>query len=181
MSLYDLRLNHEIVFNPTESFDRPLGSFQNLDRTERLGMSVAETINLNSQLSWHNQLNYVDPRLSSGIYAGKIIPAVSRITGNTGISYEVTPHWRLRYDANYIGSRYASENVSNQGSEQAAYWVNNVAIQYFRKPMTMSLEINNLFDQRYSTYTLYNPIQQRNTYYPGYGRNLLLTMKVALD
>lgn len=181
ISLYQLQLHNEIAFDPTETLSQPFGSFKNFDPTIRRGITLTDHFNLTSQITFDTQLNYVNARFAEGPFSGKMVPAVPVWNGNAGISYTLMQHLKTGFDAVYTGSRYASEDERNVGKKLPGYWLNAVAIQYMLKQFAISFEVLNVFNQQYSTYTLYNPVTDTNNYYPGYGRNYLLTLKVNLD
>jgi len=181
LSVYQLQLHNEIAFDPTQTPSQPFGSYQNFDHTRRVGVTVTESYHVTPKLLLDTQLNYVDARFASGPYSGNMIPAVPAVNGNVGLSYEFMPRWKTRLDTLYTGSRYASEDEANVGKKQPGYWLNSVAIQYMLKPVNVSFEVINVFNQRYSTYNLYNPVSKTVNYNPGAGRSYLLTAKLNLD
>src|SRR5690606_35528249 len=125
--------------------------------------------------------NYVDARFDGGAFDTKLIPAVPAINLNLGASYDWSSHWQTKYYALYTGSRFASEDNANDGKKLPGYWINNISIQYQLASLLASFEIDNLFNQQFSTYTVYDVESKQNTYYPGAGRSYVLTMKASLD
>jgi len=180
-NLYDLRLRNEIAFDPTQSLTNPFGSLRNFDDTDRLGFSLSDVYRLNDQLTLDAQFNFVNPTFHSGEFAGKQIPAVPQLTANAGWHYALNEQWRLRHNILYTGKRYASEDVMNMGKQLPSYWLHGVALQYVYQAIELSLSADNIFNQKYSTYTLFNTINQSNTYYPGAGRSYLLTLKWNIE
>lgn len=181
LSIYRLQLNNEIAYDPTQTDLAPFGSYSNYPETLRHGVTLTELLRLTEKVILDGQINYVDARFAAGPHNGNLIPAVPALNGNLGLTYKFKPHWQAKYIALYTGSRYPSQDVANTGSQLPAYWLSNVALQYLRKSVNLSFEIENLFNQRYPIYTSYSPTTQSNTYYPGVGRNFLLTAKVFLD
>lgn len=90
-------------------------------------------------------------------------------------------HWRGVYSALYTGSRYASLDVENAGRKQAGYWLNTIAVQYIRKSFDISFEIDNVFNQKYATYAMFDSATNAYRYYPGIGRSFLFTIKTSID
>jgi iron complex outermembrane receptor protein len=180
INLYDLRLNHEIAFDPTQTVDEPFGSYRNFGLTERRGFSISDMYQWNDKIAFDAQFNYVYPHFLS-IYEGKQIPAVPRVTANAGWRYALNDHWRARYNALYTGERYASEDVMNIGKQLPGYWLHAIALQYLYQALEVSFSIDNLFNQTYSAYTLFDSTSNTNTYYPGAGRLYLLTLKWNIE
>ena len=181
VSIYRLELNHEIAFNPQQTAAQPFGSFNNWDKTLRHGITITENWTVTQKISLDGQINYVNARMADGVLSGKAIPAVPAINGNIGLNLQIAPRWQTKYSALYTGSRYASDDVTNNGKKLSGYWLNNIALQYVTKPVNVSFEIINLFNQNYAAYAFYAPATGTNTYYPGAGRNYLLTFKLNLD
>ena len=181
INVYQLRLNNEIAFNPTETEMNPFGSYDNFQKTIRNGITLTEYIAITTKLAINGQLNYVAARFAEGDFSGNDIPAVPKVNGNIGIQYEFIPHWRTKYNALYTGSVFASQNDANIGKQIPGYWLNNLTIQYVKKSFDVSFEVANLFNQRYSLYTLFDPATNKNMYYPGAGRNYLLTLTVDIN
>lgn len=180
-NLYDLRLHNEIAFNPTQTDTEPFGSFDNFDLTERRGFSLSDVYQWNDKFTIDGQVNYVDPRFRSGLFSGKQIPAVPRVTANAGWRYALSEHWRLRHNLLYTGKRYASEDLLNSGKQLSGYWLQGVALQYLYQALEVSFSIDNLFNQIYPAYTVFNANNNTNTYYPGAGRSYLLTLKWNIE
>ena len=181
ISIYHLELNNEIAFDPTSTPMQPLGTFNNLDKTVRQGMSLSEIYHLTKRITLNGQINYVNARFASGINAGKWLPAVPAINGNVGLNYNLTERWATQYNLLYTGSRYPSQDRANVSKQVSAYWLSDVALQYFIRSLIFSFEINNLFNKQYAGMVFYNTFLQQNKYYPAVGRNYLLTLKINID
>lgn len=178
INIYQLELNNEIAFNPTQTPTEPFGSYSNFPKTLRRGITFSEDYIVNPKLMLNSQINYVHAYFAQGEFSGKSIPAVPKWNGNIGLGYELIPHWKIKYSALYTGQTYASQDDNNSGEKVASYWLNTIAFQYLKKSVNMSLDAVNIFNQKYSVYTLYDPESQTNTYYPGSGRSILFTIKV---
>lgn len=181
LSVYDLRLKNEIGFDPTQTITDPFGTYRNFDPTERRGVTLSELLAISTKLSLNGQMNFVRPQFISGVFSGKQIPAVPEWNGNLGLTYQWCDAWRVNYSGLYTGKRYASEDYMNEGKLLSGYWLHSVALQYINSMFEVSFEVGNLFDQKYSTYTLFNAETGDNTYYPGAGRTYLLTFKTSID
>ena len=71
--------------------------------------------------------------------------------------------------------------MENIGKRVPSYWLDDVTLQYKWKYVDVGFEVVNAFNQHYIAYTYYNPYTKSNMYYPGAGRNYLLTIKMDLD
>ncbi len=180
LNLYQLRLNNEIAYDPTQTSTQPFGATSNLDPTLRRGVTLSEELQLTKKLALNAQANYVHARFSSGPYSGNFIPAVPAWNGNLSLTYKITEHWQTNYNELYLGSAYPSDDVTNTGTNAPAYWIGQWSLQYFFKSMKVNFEVNNLFNQRYSVFTIYDVNTQTNSYYPGAGRSYTLSFKTSL-
>jgi iron complex outermembrane receptor protein len=181
LNLYQLELNHEIAFDPTQTPEQPFGQYRNFETTRRRGITLTEYYRLTPEFALDAQINYVDPRFASGPFSGKRIPAVPSYTANAGVNYDFIENWRVKYSALYTGARFASLDDANIGKRLGGYWISTIALQYIRKSFDVSFEIDNMFNQKYSTYTLFTAPSNSYLYYPGAGRSYLLTIKTSID
>jgi len=180
INLYQLELLYEIAFNPTQTPTEPFGSYSNFPKTLRRGVTLTEYYHLTEKIGFNGQLNFVNATFAAGSFSGNQIPAVPQLNANAGLSYDFIPDWKAKYIALYNGSAYASENDENKGSKIPGYWINTLSLQYIKKSYNINFEVINVFNQKYSVYTLYDPENQTNTYYPGAGRSYLITCKIDL-
>ncbi len=178
MNIYRLDLQNEIAFNPTQTPLQPFGAWNNFPDTRRDGVTVADVFTVNDKIKLNAQINYVRARF---IATDLLIPAVPAITGNAGFDYQFKEDWAFKYFLTYTGSRYASQDVLNQGAKLRAYWLNNAVLQYMHKQYTLSFEVMNVFNQSYAAYAAYSTSTRSNLYYPAAGRNVLLTLKVDIE
>lgn len=180
INVYELWLHNEIAYDPTTTPTQPFGATSNYDTTLRKGMSVNDIVKVSETIDVDGQVNYVDARFMHGPQSGNVVPAVPTWTGVTGIDYRFAQDWQTSFHESYTSSAYASDDVDNVGPKVSGYWLSQCALQYFHKAYSVSLQVNNLFNQRYAIYTDYNSYSQSNSYYPGAGRNVSLNVKANL-
>lgn len=180
LNIYYLTLINEIAFNPTQTTEQPFGSFYNFPKTLRRGVTLTDNYYITQDLELTGQFNYVDARFAGGPFAGNLIPAVPAINSNLNLNYQFKPNWWFKYGILFTGNRYASEDNENIGKRLPGYWLHHLAFQYFNYGYYLSFEIMNLFNQRYSTYTYFDNTEKTNLYFPGNGREYLLTFKVDI-
>lgn len=177
LNIYQLQLNHEIAFDPSETPSEPFGTYSNFAPTRRRGVTLTEFYQLTPKITLNSQLNYVQARLASG----SEIPTVPAFNANAGVSDDFAENWRAKYSTLYTGSRYASLDLNNDGKKQPGYRIDTLALQYIQKSYQLSFEVANVFDSKYAMYTIYNAPGQSYLYYPGMGRSYLLTLKTSID
>lgn len=181
LRFYVLNLQNEIAFDTQQTPEEPFGSFNNFPRTQRLGFTLTEHYQFSPSIVLDGQLNYVNPKVTAGVFSGKQIPAVPLWNGNLGLAYQFTTNWLVKYYILYTGARFASDDLENTGSKLPPYWLNNVALQYMLTWCNISAEIENLFNQTYAAYALFDTSSHEKLFYPGAGRSYLLTLKINID
>lgn len=180
-SVYRLALNNEIAFDSTQTPLQPFGATSNLDATLRDGISWSQHVDMTPTIGLYNQINYVNARFSAGQYTGHQIPAIPALSANAGIDDQFLPHWKAGYNIQYVGHSYALQDMANVGKKIPGYFISNAYLQYtVMNNLQLILNCNNLLNKRYPTHVMYNPVTQQNLYYPGEGRNFLLTAKMRL-
>ena len=69
---------------------------------------------------------------------------------------KVLPHWSVGASANYIGPQFYRGDESNQNPELAGYLLVNLRSSFFiGSHVQFFVNIQNLFDRRYSNYGLF--------------------------
>lgn len=180
-SIYQLNLQHEIAFDPTQTPTDPFGINRNLDPTVRKGFSFSEKYQITQKVNLGAQYNYVNARFNSGIYAGNRIPLVSENLVHAGVDYAITDHWNLYNEAVYTGNQYADNDDANVGNKIGGYTTYNFNLRYvYNKNITASFRVNNIFNKYYYLYTVVEPGMPSEFYYPAAGRNFLLTVKCLI-
>lgn len=181
LNVYQLDLNNEIAYDPTERPALPFGSYSNFKKTVRRGVTLTEFYQITPAISLDGQFNYVNARFASGEDAGNEIPAVPAVTANVGLQYLFLEHWRARYSTLYTGDRYPSLDVENIAKKQAGYRLDTLALQYIQPSYDISFEVANLYNKMYTTYTLFDDASKTYLLYPGSGRSVLLTFKASIE
>ncbi len=179
-SIYRLALKNEIAFDPTQTPEQPFGANTNLSPTLRDGMVLTDQYNLTRTLSLLGQYNYVDARFSSGINKGDYIPFVAKNIASIGLNYQFLENYNLYINDTYIGNRYASGDISNVNGILGGYSIYNINLSYQRAKWTLSARVNNLFNKKYNSFTVYEPSSMNDFVYPAPGFNFLLTAKYQI-
>ena len=144
------------------------GYFQNVGSTRRQGLE-AEAKLIAPKLQLYASYALIDARFldalelgSNGPFAvdeviqvapGNQIPAIPRHRIKAGFDYFVTDALKVGGDALFVSSQYFVGDESNQAPKLPSYAVFNVHASYqIDKTMQVYGRIDNLFDNRYSTY-----------------------------
>jgi iron complex outermembrane receptor protein len=179
-NIYQLNLKDEIAFDPMQTPQDPFGTNRNLAPTVRQGFSLAENYPLTQKIIVGSQYNYVNARYQSGPNAGNRIPLVSESIFHAGIDFKATEDFNFYTEAVFTGNQYAANDDANITRIIGGYMVYNFTARFQRKPLTISLRMNNIFNKPYYLYTVYTPSIPLETFYPAPERNVLLTVDYAL-
>ncbi len=145
------------------------GYFQNVGATRRQGIE-AEVNLKSSTLQVYASYSFIDARfldsLALGsnspfadangniqVLPGNVIPAIPRHRVKAGIDYAVTDQFKIGGDAIWVSSQYLVGDESNQAPQLSSYAVFNAHASYqINKTFQIFGRIDNIFDNRYSTY-----------------------------
>jgi len=163
---YNLALEDEIGFDPLADIGWGFfGANNNLDDTERNGITLSFDWNPADNLSFSSRFDYIDSEFTEGAFKGKSIPFVSRQLATLGVTMAPRAGLTLFLGAQYAGSRYADGDFGNTKGLQGGYTVVNSNIRWVNNKWTLSLRADNITDKRYSEYTSLR-WDEVKTYYP---------------
>ena len=110
-------------------------------------------------------------------------------TAATALEWRLTPGIGFMFQSRYVSSQFL-DNTSNVNRQLPAYHFHNLLLNYQPvikglKNMEISLMVNNIFNQLYSsngyTYSyVFGDLITENFYYPQAGRNFLLNLSVRI-
>jgi outer membrane receptor protein involved in Fe transport len=158
---YDSRLRNDIQFIATST---TFGFFFNVGDTERRGVELGAQTQLD-KLSLSANYGYVEavyrsPFTTAGgedVVSGDRIPGIPASTFKLRADYAVTDNFRLGGVVIVASDQYAHGNEDNSDptGKVPGYTVVNLDAQYrIAKGLTLSLDVDNLFDRKYATYGL---------------------------
>lgn len=160
-AVYDSRLRDDIQFIATSA---TFGYFANVGDTERRGAEAGAQVDL-GRLALSADYGYVEALYRSAFTAaggakvqdGDRIPGIPAHTVKLRASYRVTGDFRLGAAVIATGEQYAhgNEDNSDPAGKVPGYAVVDLDARYrIGKALTLSLNVDNLFDQGYATYGL---------------------------
>jgi iron complex outermembrane receptor protein len=157
------------------------GIFQNVDATRRQGIEASAEIKSGR---WTTLVSYslidatyqftgniaspnnpsADADGNIAITPGKQIPGIPQHQFKARVDYAVTPAWTVGGNVIAVGSQYYAGDDANQNDKLPAYWIANLHTTYqVSQQMQVFGLVNNLFNQRYSTFgTYFEPGQIAN-------------------
>jgi len=175
--VYSLKLENEIDFDPTaaDPFGTFFGANVNLDPTKRTGFIAESRIQYSSALNMGVQYNYIDSRFDGGAFDGKEIPFVAKHNLTINAQYKISSSWSTTAEARYTGERYQAGDYGNNVDKVPALTLLNAQIRYQQKDWSASLRINNLTNETYAGYVVYNGFS--SGYYPAPERNVMAKIR----
>jgi iron complex outermembrane receptor protein len=157
------------------------GFFQNVAATQRQGIEGSFEFRSSR---WHAYVNasfldatyqftgflpspnnpFADGTGNVRVNEGKRIPGIPREQGKFGLSYAVTPKWKIGGDMVVVGNQYYVGDDANQNPKLPGYWVLNVHTSYdITKNVQLFALANNVFDERYALFgTFWDPASVSN-------------------
>ncbi len=174
---YLLLNEHEIFFDPSTF------SNSNYDKTRRAGVEVGQEtdllkllrIDFLDKLSLATNYTFQKPEFVGGPNDGKIIPAVPKQLVNARLLTHCLKHYDFSISGSYVGSQFATNDVSNTGAKNEPYFTLDTKIGYRLTNFEIYGEVNNVFDQSYSTILIGTGPQ---LFYPAPGRNFNVGMNI---
>ena len=179
IALYYLRLNNEIIFDPTKTATQKYGVNRNLAKSSHAGLNASMRYHINPHVSFNAQYSYTNAVFRAGINKGKRIPMVAENTADISTTFRFLTYYTLFLQSQYISHRYASGNDANTAQKGIpGYVLLNSSMQYDYKHIDLVFRINNITNKYYNSYA--SLISGTEYYYPAPGRNYMLTLNLTL-
>lgn len=125
------------------------------------------------KLSLRENISYIQPKITSGMYDGKDFPGVSRWQANIGATYNFTSKFSMNMDMYYMGSYYREDDFANNFGKQAGYTTFDMNIVYsIGNGLEVYAGAKNLFDKEYYNSVITSPKKNSISYYPADGRSI---------
>lgn len=154
----------EIMYDPKNGAMSG-SSFYNLDgKTRRVGLELASEQYFDS-LVLRESFTYMNNEIIDGPYKGNEIPGISSLTYGLGATYEVTSELIFNVDSLYYGKAYAANDFKNETSKSNSHFVTNISLRYnFSNGVSIYGGINNIFNEIYCDYVMYDPSKSITKY-----------------
>ncbi|MGB5177357.1 MAG: TonB-dependent receptor [Gammaproteobacteria bacterium] len=144
---YYLRLKNEIHFDPVTFTNI------NLDPTERYGLELNGTIDINDRVSLQGNYTYMRSRFTDGPYQGNTVPLVPENKASLSGIWQPTAATDLTIAVNYVDSQYFDNDQSNSfGEKIPAYTTVDARLSHMYLGMRLTAGVNNIFDEEYFEY-----------------------------
>ena len=172
VSVFRLDTNDEIYFNPV-TFEN-----ENLDaKTRRDGVEVsfgydARTVSIGGTYS------YRDTEIRGGAWSGNEVPSVPTHQASLNIQWRPVAQLTVALSGIYVGGRYLESDYENTFSKQDDYQVINLKVRYNLGQYEISLDLNNIFNEKYAAYGVLSTFPVEPAFYPSPEFNLFAGLRL---
>ena len=145
--------------------------------TRRYGFELESSLKL-FQKRWFNitpffNLTTQKTYFKGGQYSGKTIPLVPEFKYATGYSLQPVKGLTISAELNHLGHQSPVNDQKNNLPKLKAYSVVDMKVQYGWRFATVWISLTNLFNKKYSDYSISNQAGTMEVYYPSQGRNVV--------
>jgi len=160
VNVFRLETKDEIFFNPVTFANENLGA-----KTRRDGVEVSAGFDVQS-VSVEGTYTYRDTEVLGGQFAGNEVPNVPRHQASIDLSWRPLKGLTLALNGIYVGERYLESDFGNAFEQQDAYRVFNVKVKYDWRKYTAFLDLNNILNEKYSSYGVLSTFPVEPAFYP---------------
>jgi len=165
-------IKDEIYVNPVTLANNNYESM-----TRRYGLEIESSLKL-FEKHWYNakpffNLTVQKPYFKGGDFSNKIIPLVPHFKYSTGFVLEPVKGLTVSTELNHLGQQFAINDQANNLPKLKASTVVDMKVRYNWRWATAWISLTNLFDEKYSTYSISNWGGTAEAYYPAQGRELV--------
>ena len=175
VNLFLLLMEDEIAADNTEQKN------VNLDDTIHYGAELNMTVIPVEMFSTRFNYNYTVAEYREGDYKDKSLTMVPEHTFSVIPELKLLNMLRVYTEFSYTDEMYMSGDNTNEKKKSDSYFLTNAGLsltkEYEGSDIKVYLDVNNLFDKVYSTYSYYDPgypgwSPESFNYYPGSGREI---------
>ena len=165
-------ITNEIFLNPDTYTNA------NYDKTIHQGVEAETDVQLSDMLGLFANYTFTSAKFGKGAFKGNEIPAAPKNKASGGIRWKPKPSLRLNLIVNYVGSMFLISDQANAFPKMDEYVTVDLNLNYNLKDMEFFLNLNNIFDAKYSEYGVisfgFPPfVPAERAFYPAAGRNVM--------
>jgi iron complex outermembrane receptor protein len=151
---YSQDLENEIYFSPS------LFQNINLDPTRRRGFELEAAWRASPTLDLRASFAQIEATFRRGVYggadvSGKDVPLVPERIATAGVAWSFQPRTRFIANARYVGPQRYDGDQENVFRKQPDYTLVDLKLEHVIGPLTLALEVKNVFDEGYYSYGLW--------------------------
>ncbi|MCM8797347.1 MAG: TonB-dependent receptor [Candidatus Omnitrophica bacterium] len=174
-SVFNMDVENELYTDPT-AFGG-LGATANYSKTRHEGLEFGSEFRIIKNLKLTGNYSLSRATFRGGPFSGNDIPMIPNHKANIGIQFQPLKEVTLSVTENYTGHRYRLNDVTNTRDYIKQHFTTDMAIFYSKNDLTVSLRINNLFNEYYYDFASYGVFSGKKVYYPAPGRNFSLKLE----
>jgi outer membrane receptor protein involved in Fe transport len=175
LNLFRSDTSDEIIYNPVSYKN------QNIDGiARRTGLEFSFSTKVIDSLTLRGNYTYIDAKMRGGMFSGKQVPNVPEHKAGIEGQYSPLKNFTIVLNGTYVGERRFISDFPNDYSKQKGYFVVNNKYKYRWKNITVFMDINNLFNQKYSEYGVIGGFPAEKAYYPSPGINFFGGVRVEI-
>jgi len=169
ISGYRMKIDDELFTDPTAAGG--LGATSNYDQTIHQGVDTGFNLKIIDALSFYGNYSYQDATFLKSHLGGKKIPWVPSHKAGLGLKFNFFKDFAISVTESYVGSQYRINDVENVLPKIKGYFLTGLGLIYKHDSLTLSANINNLFNGHYYEYATYGAFSGNKLYYPAPGRS----------
>lgn len=173
LTLFRAAIRDEVFFNPA-----PVFSNENHPETLHQGIEIGSKAKFFKNVTVFGNYTYEEATFERAPFKGNEIPAVPKHKANIGFRiHDFVPGFIFSADYNYIGSSYAISDQANAFDKVSAYNTINARFSYEWKMLKAFLGVNNLSNEKYSSYAVISGAKRY--FYPAPERSWLAGLEIV--
>jgi iron complex outermembrane receptor protein len=172
LNIFRLETQSEIFFNP---FTFVNDNFDGTTRRDGIEISIGKTF---EKVFLIGTYTYTNAEVTGGQFAGNTVPGVPEHMATFDSVIDLGTGLTFTFNGKYIGERFFESDYANAFPEQDDFIVFNAKLKYVWWKFTAYLDVNNLFNEKYSEFGVLSlgvPVEP--AVFPSPERNFLLGLR----
>ena len=160
VNLFRLDTTDEIFFNAVTFANENLNA-----ETRRQGIEVSAGYDA-ERYSLSGTYTYRDTEILGGDFSGNRVPNVPGHQASVDLVWRPRDGLTLALNGIYVGERYLEGDFGNSFGKLESYKVVNLKVKYNWQKYTAFLDLNNVFNEKYSAYGVLGSFPSEPAFYP---------------
>ena len=170
LTVYRMDISDEI------GFDSNTFTNTNFDPTRHQGVETELGWNISEQLHTQFSYAYTEAEFRSGVNNGRRLPSVPSNMASAQLSWNIAIYGIYTAQVNYVGASFVSGDFANVLNKQPSYTTLDLRATRNFKAFKITATALNVFDKRYSPFTLFSTTRNDYFFFPADGRSLYLSV-----
>lgn len=171
VAMYHTDITDEIGFDSTTFAN------VNFEPTRHQGIETELGWHITEQLRTRLAYAYTDAEFRSGPNDGKRLPSIPANKATAQLTWSTPGYGSYTAQVNYAGTSYVSGDFANTLNKQPSYTTMDLRASWDVKPVQITATALNIFDKRYSPFTLFSSFKNDYFFFPADGRSVYLSVR----